>query len=279
MASNIALRAAEEEQAKRRRLVTAVAAELSTLGMTRQELLMLMTGCINRTRSSVEALLMPHRGLIIETLLRSFDVESVSWRGNLYQLTREFSCWLKRELGREIAAAVSAKHEGLATIVSDAAAHFIRYARAFRDRLDRRLLEALGISLPAQAFDLEDERPVTPDIRVSRVFDTPIDLLWFLFPMSVWRRFFLRFYRRQISDETGKNLHRVVSDITEAINKRIERFSNETLAFILNESASLQKLLSPDTANAEETRSLIVRVREALGDLSGSVSVRSFSDR
>lgn len=266
----IALRAAEEEQAKRDRLAAAVAEELSALGMTRQELLMIMTGCINRTRSAVEALLLSHRARIEKHLVESFDAESPSWHGNLYHLTRAFTYWLREELGREIAAAVSAEHEGLSTIVSQAAAHFNRYARAFRDRLDHRLMGTLGITLPTQVFDLSDDRPIVPDIRVSRVFDTPIELLWFLFPMSLWRPFFLRRYRRQIPEEVKKNLHRAVSDITEAINRRIERFSSETLAFILSEGASLRKLLSHDMTHAEEMRSLFEQVRKALDELSNA---------
>lgn len=240
----IALRAAEDTEEKRSALARAVSAEVGTMGVARQDIQMIMTGCLNTTRPFVEDRLFTYRDAIVQKLIHSFDEESVRWHGNLYQTTRLFESWLKEHIAEEIAVVAAREQTTFQEKVRSATYHFERYLRAFRDRLDQRLLDALGVKLPDRAFDLSDERPVTPDIRIGRVFDTPLDLLWFLFPMTLFRRIFFRWYRRQIPDEVEKNLFRAVSEITEIINRRIECFARETYGFITREAETLQQVLS-----------------------------------
>lgn len=259
----IALRAAEELQENRDTLAKTVTDETASFALTRKDIQMIMTGCLGETRPFVEKQLFRDRERIVAALLRSFDEESPSWKGNLYAMTRRFEAWLKGCLAGEIAVAAAREQEPLQEKVRDASRHFERYVRAFRDRLDTQLLETLSVKLPPQAFDLRNEGPVTPDISVSRVFDTPVDLWWFLFPMALFRSVFLRWYRGQITDEVEKNLHRAVSDITEIINKRIERFAWQSYEFIVEESTTLQRLTKSEVSNAQSIHAHLKTIRNA----------------
>lgn len=264
----IALRAADEAQEKRSALARAVALEVGTLGMARQDIQMIMTGCINATRPFVEERLFAYRERIVAELLRSFDGQSASWDGDLYALTRRFESWLKERLGEEIAVAAAREQEALQEKVRAASQHFERHIRAFRDRLDRQLLGALGVKLPERDFDLSDEGPITPDIRIGRIFDTPVDLFWFLFPMALFRGLFLRWYRGQIAGEVEKNLFRAVSDIAETINKRIERFARETYGFIIEEAGTLQRITEGTASDGAVLRAHSAAIRDLLASVS-----------
>ena len=57
-------------------------------------------------------------------------------------------------------------------------------------------------------WEIDVMEPCQPDIRTPQSFDIHLDLLWFLIPMGLFRRFFERFFIRGIPREVETNLSR-----------------------------------------------------------------------
>lgn len=71
-----------------------------------------------------------------------------------------------------------------------------------------------------------------------------LDMLWFLFPMFIFRPLFLRYFKKQINMEVEKNLHRMISNLTEKINKEMDYLMNQALAYMNEELQVIESLLS-----------------------------------
>jgi GTP-binding protein EngB required for normal cell division len=182
------------------------------------------------------------------------------WRGNLAKVTRAFRDWLLEAIGEELAEVSFYGETHLAGFLVEAQSSFQRAVRAFQDRLAKEIERALGISFTGARFHAEIEEPARPDVRVGKTFDTQIDLLWFLIPMSVFRPAAFRHFRKQIAWEVEKNLSRLASQWADAVNRSIGGLSRQSLEFMRDELATIQSLVE----NAEDRRE---DIRKALAEL------------
>jgi GTP-binding protein EngB required for normal cell division len=182
------------------------------------------------------------------------------WKGNLAKVTGAFRQWLLEALEEELAEVSYYGETHLAGFLVTAQSSFQRAVRAFQDRLAAEIERALGISFTGAQFHAQIEEPARPDVRVGKTFDTQVDLLWFLIPMTIFRPLAFRSYRKQIAWEVEKNLSRLASQWADAVNRSIGGLARQSLEFMRDELATIQSLVG----NAEDRRD---DIRKALAEL------------
>ncbi len=197
--------------------------------------------------------------------LREIETE---WTGNLAKVTGKFREWLLEALEEELAEVSYYGETHLAGFLVTAQTSFHRTVRAFQDRLAKEIERALGISFTGAQFHAEIEEPARPDVRVGKTFDTQIDLLWFLVPMSVFRPLVFRHFRKQITWEVEKNLSRLASQWADAVNRSIGGLARQSLEFMRDEIATIRGLVE----GAEDRRDEIGKALAELDRLEAALS-------
>jgi len=117
-----------------------------------------------------------------------------------------------------------------------------RQVRGFQDRLARAIERALGLTFEGARFHAELSNPRQPDVRVGKVFDSQVDLLWFLIPMGVLGPLFDRHFLKLIPWEAEKNLSRLANQWAEAANACIEGLVSQALDFMRQELKTLESM-------------------------------------
>jgi len=232
----------------------------------RQELQLIASNSKSQTRDLVYNVLKKYESGLITLLQSQFYAEFVPWKGNLYKLTRKYEEWLKNSLSaelKEVSIKEQAEYNNIIKGVND---HFGFFTKSFRARLSENIFTILGIRLAVGEWSPEIKPLKKIDISVYRAFDTPIDTLWFLFPMFLFRRIFGKYFLRQIPSEVEKNIHRITSDINEIINREIDAGMDQTLKYILNEIDTVEKVLSGKQSISDEYRKAADILRHELVD-------------
>ncbi len=197
----------------------------------------------NRNREKVASIVMPYAKDIRARLENDFEKDFHLWQGNLYKVSRKFEMWLHNSLKEILLTAGEKAILQLDSYLTDIQSHYNIFAQSFSERLTNNVEKILGIKMKTVALNTEVERIKQPDISVSHSFDISIDLLWFFFPMFLFRKIFQKFFFKKIPFEVEKNLSRLTSGIAENISKVIE--SNRKLVgqYIYNEIISIENLI------------------------------------
>ena len=135
--------------------------------------------------------------------------------------------------------------------------------RGFQDRLAGAIQQALGMTFEGARFHAELPGPRHPDIHLGKVFDTQVDLLWFLVPMRILGPLFERHFLKLLPWEAEKHLSRLSNQWAEAANTCIGELVSQAMGFMQQELATLESL----TDTAEDRREEIREALEVLEDL------------
>lgn len=211
--------------------------------LIKKELDIISASYKNLNREFVSGIVMSFSGEIIEKLENDFQKEFYSWQVNLYKLARRYELWLQNSLKELLMEygerSILQLHDYLKVIQN----HYDLFATSFAERLNRNVEKVLGIKLNIMVLHTELEKIKQPDISVSYSFDIHIDLLWFLFPMFLFRRVFQKFFRNKIPYEVNKNLSRLTSDIAESIRGKIDQNRKLVSTYIQNELSTIENLI------------------------------------
>jgi hypothetical protein len=197
---------------------------------------------------------------LTERVVTDFDLRAPGWRGNLAKTSAAYSEWVAEVLARELGAVSPQGEELLADFVTQAEAGFLRLVGGFQDRLSENVERALRISFAGARFEATLPEVSHPDVRVDRPFDVPLELIWFLVPMPLFRRLIYRRLRGQLAWEMEKNLARLAVDWGEAMAGTVADMAEQARSFIEEELGTLEGL----TARSVEERP---RVEDALHEL------------
>lgn len=121
---------------------------------------------------------------------------------------------------------------------------FRRIVEAFRDRLNRNIHEATGVTVSPVAWEAQHPELPTIPLNVGKTFMIHWDLLWWLLPMRIVGRFFRRHALRQVSGEVETNLRRLASDSTNAVDRAIADLRRQAAHWVDTELATLDRLLA-----------------------------------
>ncbi len=197
----------------------------------------------NRNREKVASVVMPYQNDICPRLEDEFEKEFHLWQGNLYKVSRKFELWLHNNLKEILLTTGEKAILQLNGYLTDIQNHFDMFVQSFTDRLTMNVEKILGIKMNTVVLNTEVERIKQPDISVSYSFDISIDLLWFFFPMFLFRKIFKKFFFKKIPFEVEKNLSRLTSGLAENISKVIEVNRKLISQYIYNEIISIENII------------------------------------
>jgi GTP-binding protein EngB required for normal cell division len=259
----LAHRAAETAGKAREELKEVLTREERDLGAVKSEIGLQIRDLESRVRTAAGERFHSHHREILDRMDRRLGEAGKEWTGNLAKVTGAFREWLLETLEEELAEVSFYGETHLAGFLVTAQSSFQRAVRAFQDRLAKEIECALGISFTGARFHAEIEEPTRPDVRVGKTFDTQLDLLWFLIPMSVFRSLASRHFRKQIVWEVEKNLSRLASQWADAVNRSIGGLARQSLEFIQSELSTIEGLI----ANAGDRRADIQKALDELESL------------
>ncbi|HOM29133.1 MAG TPA: dynamin family protein [Deltaproteobacteria bacterium] len=198
---------------------------------------------------------------LTEKIRTRLSHELPTWKGNLWKLTRRYEEWLADTMTEEIGRISQAENVHFFGTLNKAHRTLMRYLETFRLVLGESISRVLGIRLPDADWKIEVAEPEHPDIRVLFAFDIHWDLLWFLIPMFVFRPLFERHYLREVAWAVEMNLSRLAAQWESRINKAIEVMKDQALAYIEEELATIDALLSDTKGRTKELDDLIGMLR------------------
>ncbi len=181
---------------------------------------------------------------IIKNIQDNFVKEYKTWNGNLYQISRKYESWLKDNLQEQIKITVERYRPQMLDIVQDSAQRLSFFTETFTENIKKKILSSLGIEIKTIKWQAQLRPFHTPDISVYRAFDSNIDLLWFLFPMFIFKNTFGKQFLKQIPQEVEKNLYRTISLLTGIINHEIEQLAQQAIGYINQYIDTISKALS-----------------------------------
>jgi GTP-binding protein EngB required for normal cell division len=197
----------------------------------------------NKNREKVADIVMSYSKDIRTRLEDNFEKEFHLWKGNLYTVSRKYEEWLHNNL-KEILLIVGERAMlQLNDYMADIQNHFDLFAESFTDRLTKNVEKILGIRLNPVVLNTEVEGIKQPDISVSFSFDIHIDLLWFFFPMFLFRKIFKKFFFKKIPYEVDKNLSRLTSGVAFNISKVIDKNGQLVNQYIRDEILSIENII------------------------------------
>jgi GTP-binding protein EngB required for normal cell division len=201
--------------------------------------------------------------VVVQRVRDDFDRQKRTWRGHLGKTSAAFQEWADVAMRREIGEVLPQGEQFVAPVLAEAEHHYKRAVRAFQDRLAAAIETALGTRFSGATFQAEMELPCFPDIRIEKTFDIPLDLVWFLVPMRVFRWAIYRRLRSQLSWEVEKNLNRLAWQWTDAANATIESIAGQAEEFMNQEAATVIELVTSTEDKAERVAAALARLDES----------------
>ncbi|MCX8022984.1 MAG: hypothetical protein N2745_09450, partial [Syntrophorhabdaceae bacterium] len=129
-----------------------------------------------------------------------------------------------------------------------------RTVKLFRSLLDNNIQKVLGINLSSFDWVIEVSEPAHPDVAYTKTFDFHLDLIWFFFPMFIFRRVFERHFIKQIPRSVDIHLSRLAYQWEIRINKTIDEIGEQALRYIKDELSTIEAMISKSSGDKEEIR-------------------------
>jgi GTP-binding protein EngB required for normal cell division len=249
---NISYQASLKQESEKKKLKEAILDEHLNWHFIRQELLLIVGSYKEKTRESFRIYLESFREDMENKVSQQYNDAWPGWRGNLYQVTRQFEKWLNQSLNLELKE-VLLEEEKSFELLGVVKKHLSFYLRSFRERLNDNLERVLGAQMNSEEWNITVGELRKPDISISRSFDWHLDMFWFLFPMFMFRPLFRRYFAKQIPYEVEKNLHRLTSDLNEIINREMDNLMAQALTYMNEELKMIEVLYSVTDGKAEKT--------------------------
>ncbi len=259
---DIAYQASQKHDAEKIQLKKVILGEHLNSHFIRRELQLIIGSYKEKTRESLRTYLESFEQGIEESLNIEYDRVFPTWEGNLYKVTRKYEEWIKKSLGNRIQEIMLEEVKSY-ELLEAVRKHLSFYLKSFRERLNTNLDRSLGIQMKTEEWDIALREFNKPDISISRSFDFHLDMLWFLFPMFIFRNIFRRSFKKQINYEIEKNLHRLTSGLTEKVNKEMDHLMSQALAYMNGELTTVEALLSENTGESSKILERINNIKAA----------------
>ena len=218
--------------------------EQRDIGSVKSEISLFSRELKSQVRGTAGERFHAYHGEVAGRLRKDLRERMASWKGNLAKTTGRFQEWLRAALEAELLGVSAHGEVHLSGFLFEAQASLHRTVRAFQDRLAKEIERALGLSFAGAQFEAQIQEPARPDVRMGQTFDTHIDLLWFVIPMTFFRPLIERHFLGLIPWEAEKNLSRLAGQWAEAVNASIEDLAGQALEFMEKESSTIERLVS-----------------------------------
>jgi GTP-binding protein EngB required for normal cell division len=237
--------------------------ERRDLGSVKSEISLFSRELKSQVRSTAGERFHAYHIEVTGRLRKDLRKKMAGWRGNLSKITGRFQGWLAAALEEELSGLSNHGEVHVSEFLFTARTSLDRTVRAFQDRLAKEIERALGLSFAGAQFEAQIQEPARPDVRVGQTFDTHIDLLWFVIPMTFFRPLIERHFLRLIPWEAEKNLSRLAGQWAEAVNASIEDLTGQALRFMEEELATIARMVS-NTDDRQADIAMALKELEAL---------------
>jgi GTP-binding protein EngB required for normal cell division len=256
----VALRAAERVEADRDQLRASVLDESVRADVLRDELALAEQRLQAAARPAFEGLLLAHHGPVRDRLREALAAELRTWTGNLARQSRRYEEWLRDRLTTELVTLSRTAAPKAAELLRQAEERFRRVVEAFRDRLNRNVTEAVGVSLSPVTWEARRPEVTVSPAAIGYTFDTQWDLLWWLLPMWLVGGLFRRHILRRVDWEVEKNLTRLAGDWSEAVVAAVADLRKQAQEWAEAELETLTRLLTERPTEAGALREYLSRL-------------------
>jgi len=179
---------------------------------------------------------------------------------NLLQLTGAYTKLLENFFTDKAKIIAGLELEGLSRIAVESEETFSTLVRDFMREVSSNAEKILGVPMPAESFPQTIGTISKPDIKISKAFDTALEIIWFMIPMFIFRNPMISHFRKQIPFETEKTLSRLSAQFEEIITKRISVAENTAIARSEEFLKTLENLLAPRENKSEDIAATITRM-------------------
>jgi GTP-binding protein EngB required for normal cell division len=264
---DIALKTALQADSDKEQLRAQVLDEKVNFDLIREELFIISRENRKQTRELINRHLEQFQGPLTLKLKEELHREMAGWKFNLWRMTRSYEQWLADRMSEEMRSLSRQEHRHFYGTLKKAHASLSRSLQAFRTLLSANVEKVLGISLTEAEWNLAVDEPEHPDIKTTRAFDFHLDLIWFLIPMFIFRRFFERDFINKINREVETNLARLAAQWEDRINRTIEEMKRQAAGYVRDELATIEALLLPSQGKTQKIRDIISGIKSGLADL------------
>ena len=262
---SLALAAAERADSDRSDLKSRILDEKTSFESIRIELQALMTESAGQTRPWIVKRMNEISPDVEKRVTMDIRTNLSAMKANLWKLSRAYEGWLEEAMRREMAEISLREGELFSIPLEKAKATMTRAVQGFRDRLAGNIERSLGIHFPVEPFEIEVGKIGIPHIPTGPLFMFNTDLLWFIIPMAVFRPLFERHFLNRIPDEVMKNLSRLASSWTEAINAAILKIQRDGERSVRDQISTVESLLSRAHSETEEIKTALAEVETLCG--------------
>ncbi len=263
---DIALKTSVRNDADRQLLKNLVLDDKVDYELIEGELSLIAREAKNKTRTLIaDHLDATQRGPLTQRLLSRLSSDMPGWRGNLWRLTRRYEEWLTEALTEELDRISKAEYRHFFGSLKRAQSGIVRSVALFRSVLDDNVEKVLGVKLNSPDWVIEVSEPGHPDVAFTKVFDFHLDLLWFLFPMFLFRGAFERHFLKSVPRVADIHLSRLAYQWEVRINKTIDVMKSQALEYVRSELSTIDALLSRSTGQTD-------MISHALKDLEGALA-------
>lgn len=260
---SVGIQAAQNSDADRQRLHAAVFNEKISLSVIQDELALAQQGAVAALRPAFEKCFLAHQADLTQRMSRSLAAEMSSWQGHLASQTRRMELWMEERLLSELTPLADEALSVANDLAASAENRFRRIVEAFRDRLNRNIHEAMGITVSPLAWEVVPPKLTAIPVDVGQTFMVHWDLLWWLLPMNLVGGTFRRHATRQVAGEVEKNLRRLVSDSSKAVDNAIGNLRTQATTWVEVELNTLDRLLANQPRASTDLIAALQRINAA----------------
>jgi GTP-binding protein EngB required for normal cell division len=264
---DIALRTSLRADEDRRILREQILGEKANITEINEELMIMTRETCRHTRVNIDKYLNRFKKPLREKLAVTLAKDMAAWRGNLWKLSRRYEEWLREVLTEELEEISQREHRHFYGTLLKAQSTLDRYLQSFRAVLEGNIERILGVRMASTDWNIEVEEPSRPDIQVGHTFQFHFDLLWFLFPMALFRGVFERHFLAQIPHQVEVNFSRLSNSWEERINRTIEEMRRQASRCIREEIDTIEGVLSRTEGQTETIRRLIAALQKERGSI------------
>ena len=260
---DVALKTSMQNDADRQTLRDLILDEKVSYELIEGELNLIARENKNNTRTLIANYLNTTQRIpFTKKLLARLSDEMPTWKGNLWKLTRRYEVWLMEALTDEVNSISKAEYNHFFGSLRKAQSSIVRSVALFRNVLDNNVQKTLDVRLNSPDWVIEVAAPSHPDVAFTKVFDFHFDLLWFLFPMFIFRGLFERHFLKSVPRFADIHISRLAYQWEVRINKTIDDVKNQALDYIRRELSTIDALLSGVSGRTDEIRRIMADLQE-----------------
>jgi GTP-binding protein EngB required for normal cell division len=264
---DIALKTSLQADQDRESLRMQILNEMVNKDLIREELGLISRENQRQTRPLIQAYLDQFQASVTTRVVAKLQKDMPAWKGHLWTLSRRYEAWMSEVMTEEMQRISRAEQPHFFGTLKKAHAGLSRSLEAFRKFLDENIQKVLGVRLAEVEWKIDVVQPDHPDILSTKSFDIHLDLIWFLIPMFLFRRFFEKRFVKGVPREVEMNLSRLAAQWERRINDAIGAMRKQAMTYLQEELDTIEALLSKTQGQSDDIRQWISQLQKQSEDL------------